>query len=93
MSVVFAIAIYFVIWWTLLFTVLPFAGRSQHDAGIRVPGTPASAPAAPKLLRVVMITSVLAAIVLALVIVAIEYNLLDRLGLPVHAPADPPAGS
>ncbi len=92
MSVTFAIAVYFVIWWTVLFVALPFAGRSQQDAGTRVPGTPASAPAAPKFLRVVLVTSLLAAVLLAMIYASIEYSLLDRLGLPVRTPADPPTG-
>ena len=93
MSATLAIALYFVIWWMVLFTVLPFAGRSQQEAGTRVPGTPASAPAAPKLLPIAVATSVIAAVVLGLLVLAIEYNLLDRLGLPVHPPADPPSGN
>ena len=93
MSVTFAIAVYFVIWWTVLFAVLPFGVRSQHDAGTRVPGTPASAPVRPRFLQIVIATSVLAAIVLGLTYLAIAFNLLDRLGFPVHPPADPPPGS
>jgi predicted secreted protein len=92
LSLIFATAIYFVIWWTVLFAVLPFAGQSQQDAGSRIPGTPASAPAAPKLLRVALITSLLAAVLLAMLYFTIEYNLLDRIGLPIRAPAAPPAG-
>ena len=91
MSPIFAVAVYFVIWWTVLFTVLRFAGRSQHDAGTRVPGTPASAPVAPKLLRVALATSVLAAIILGLFYLAIAYNFLDRIGYPLHQPSSSPA--
>ena len=90
MSLTFAIAVYFVIWWTVLFVALPFAGRSQQEAGTRVPGTPASAPAAPKLFRVMLATTLLAGVLLAMVYFAIEYNVLDRIGLPVRAPNPPP---
>jgi predicted secreted protein len=93
MSPIFAVAVYFVIWWTVLFVTLPFAGQSQQEAGTRVPGTPASAPAAPKFLRVIVATSVLAAILLGLVFLAIQYNLLEHLGYPVRVPADAPAGN
>jgi predicted secreted protein len=86
-SIAFAVAIYFVIWWTVLFVVLPFAGRSQHAAGVRVPGTPASAPEAPKLVRVMLITSLLAAVGFALVYLAIEFDLLTQLGMPLRPPA------
>jgi predicted secreted protein len=44
MSVSFAIAIYVVIWWTVLFAILPIGVRTQGEDGFVVPGTPASAP-------------------------------------------------
>lgn len=40
-----AFAIYFIIWWVVLFTVLPFSARSQADEGEVTLGTTHSAPA------------------------------------------------
>ncbi len=60
-----AIAIYFVIWWVVLFLVLPLKVRTQGEAGEVVPGTPASAPARPQLLLKAAATTVVAAIVFA----------------------------
>jgi predicted secreted protein len=37
-------AIYFVIWWTVLFVVLPWGIKSQHEVGDIVPGTDPGAP-------------------------------------------------
>jgi len=34
-----AFAIYFVLWWIVLFVTLPFGVRSQHEDGESVPGT------------------------------------------------------
>ena len=96
MSLTFALAIYFVIWWTVLFTVLPFGVRTQGEAGEVVPGTPASAPAAPRLLRTFAITSVVAAVVFGIVYAAIVYDLFGLgewivQGLPPHDnPPGPP---
>ena len=42
--------IYFVLWWTVLFAVLPFGVRSQEETGEIVPGSDPGAPSAPKLL-------------------------------------------
>lgn len=67
MSITFGLAIYFVIWWTVLFAVLPFGVRTQGEAGEVVPGTPESAPVAPRMLRTFAITTVVAAAVFALV--------------------------
>ncbi len=58
-----AIAIYFVIWWTVLFAVLPLKIRTQAEAGEVVRGSEASAPARPHLLLKAAMTTVLAAIV------------------------------
>jgi predicted secreted protein len=67
MSITFGVAVYFVIWWTVLFAVLPFGVRTQGEAGEVVPGTPASAPATTRLLRTFAITSVVSGVVFALV--------------------------
>ena len=71
-----AIALFIVIWWTLLFAVLPFSGRSQGEAGEVVPGTPEGAPSAPRLIKVFAINTVLAAVVFGLVLLAIRLNVL-----------------
>lgn len=67
MTIVSALAVYFVIWWTVLFAVLPFGVRSQADAGEVTQGTEPGAPAVPGLLRKAAITSVIAAIVFGIV--------------------------
>ena len=38
------VAIYFIIWWTVLFAVLPFGITSQHETGEIAPGTDPGAP-------------------------------------------------
>jgi predicted secreted protein len=63
MSVTSAIAIYFIIWWIVLFAVLPWGMRTQEEAGEVVPGTVASAPARMRFLRIIITTSLVAAIV------------------------------
>jgi predicted secreted protein len=44
-----AAAIFMTIWFTVLFRVLPFGVRSQHEAGEVAPGTDPGAPVAPQL--------------------------------------------
>jgi predicted secreted protein len=77
MSVSFAIAIYVVIWWTVLFAILPIGVRTQAEEGSIVPGTPESAPTRPRLLRVVLLTTLVSALVFAGLWVAIRYGLID----------------
>jgi len=70
------IAIYIFIWWTALFAVLPFGVRTQYEEGSVVPGTPESAPAKPRLLRVVVINTVLATIIFAIVYLVIMLRVI-----------------
>lgn len=82
MSLSMSLALYFIIWWVVIFAVLPFGVRTQDEEGSVVPGTPGSAPAQPRLLRVVLITSIASAVVFAVVywlIVARIIN-LDAIG-------------
>jgi predicted secreted protein len=71
MNVTFAIAIYIVVWWTTLFMVLPFGVRTQEEAGEIVPGTPESAPARTRILRIMGINTVVATIVFAIIYLAL----------------------
>jgi predicted secreted protein len=58
------IGLYFVIWWTGLFAVLPFGVRSQAEAGDVVSGSEPGAPAMPALREKALWTTLLAAVVL-----------------------------
>jgi predicted secreted protein len=59
-----AIAIYFVIWWTVLFAVLPFGVRNSHESGEEVQqGHEAGAPVVHGLAKKFLITTVIAAVV------------------------------
>jgi predicted secreted protein len=49
MPVTTALAIFFLIWWVVLFAVLPWGIRSQHEGGEIAPGTDPGVPAIPKL--------------------------------------------
>jgi predicted secreted protein len=73
MSTTLGIALYFVIWWTTLFAVLPFGVRTQSEAGEIVPGTPASAPVKPRILWIVGINTLVSAVVFGVVWFALVY--------------------
>jgi predicted secreted protein len=76
MSLPTAIAIYFIIWWTVLFAVLPWGVRSQQDSGPVAPGTDPGAPSIPKLGRKLIWTTVVAGVVFALWYVVYAYRLI-----------------
>jgi predicted secreted protein len=91
MSLTLGLALYFIIWWTVLFAVLPFGVRTQEEAGEVVPGTPASAPVAPRMLRTFAITTVVAGGVFALVYAVLVGGLID-LGAYFPDPVGRPGG-
>jgi predicted secreted protein len=76
MSWTMGIALYFIIWWIMLFAVLPFGVRTQGDAGERVHGTPESAPAAYRAKRIILINTAVATVVFGLVWLALRYRLI-----------------
>ena len=69
-----AIAVYVVIWWTVLFAILPIGVRTQGEDGAIVPGTPESAPTRPRLVRVVVLTTLVSSLVFAVLWAALRYN-------------------
>ena len=56
------LATFVIIWWVLLFAILPFGVRGQHEAESMVPGTDPGAPIRPRLGLKLLVNTVLAAI-------------------------------
>jgi predicted secreted protein len=72
-SIPLAAAIFFTIWFTVLFVVLPFGVRSQHETGNIVPGTDPGAPVAPRLLAKAIWTTLISAAVFAAIAALAAY--------------------
>lgn len=66
MSLISAMAIYFIIWWTTLFAMLPFGLRTQAEENNIVPGTVASAPAQARIWLAFFRTTIVSCIVFGL---------------------------
>ena len=77
MSIVFGLAIFFVVWWITLFAVLPFGVHTQAEAGETVPGTPASAPAKFQWRRVMSINTAVSIVVFGIIWMLIEYDVFN----------------
>jgi predicted secreted protein len=60
-----AIAIYFVLWWIVLFAVLPFGVRSQIETGEAVPGSDPGAPVLPRMARKLIWTTIVSIVIFA----------------------------
>jgi predicted secreted protein len=61
-----SIAVYFTIWWIVLFAVLPFGVKSPGEtASALPPGVDAGAPVAPMLARKALWTTIISALLFA----------------------------
>lgn len=63
MSWVSGAAVFFIIWWTVLFAALPFGLKTQDDSEDVTLGTVSSAPARPHMLKAVIRTTVISLII------------------------------
>ena len=72
-----AFAIYFVLWWIVLFVTLPFGVRSQHEDGASVPGTDPGAPIASQMGRKLIWTTAISAIIFASAMLAYNAGYLN----------------
>jgi predicted secreted protein len=70
-----AFAVFFIVWWTVLFAMLPFGLRTQDDADDVTLGTVSSAPRGPHMLKVVIRTTIV-----SLVLCGIFYGVTKGLG-------------
>lgn len=77
MSLAGGIAIFGLIWFLVLFAVLPFGVRTSAETGeTLIEGAADSAPVKPQLLRKVLITTGIALAIWSLAFVVLEYRLI-----------------
>ena len=76
MSLTTVVAIYFIIWWVVLFAVLPWGIRSQHEGSEMTPGTEPGAPIAPRIIAKLIWTTIVATIIFGVAAVVTKYRLI-----------------
>lgn len=74
-------ATFFLIWWVVLFAVLPWGIRSQHESGDMPPGTDPGAPVMPKLGRKLLWTTLVAGLLFSAFYVVTANRLVTLGGL------------
>ncbi|WP_050384876.1 DUF1467 family protein [Bradyrhizobium pachyrhizi] len=75
------LAIYFVLWWLVLFLTLPFGVRSQHEDNVGAPGTDPGAPILARMGRKLLWTTLISAVIFAIAMWAYHsgYLSIERL--------------
>lgn len=61
------LAVYFVVWWIVLFAMLPIGVRSQVEDGVVARGSDPGAPGQPMLLKKALWTTLIAAVLFAII--------------------------
>ena len=61
-----AFAIYFVLWWIVLFLTLPFGVRSQHEDNEGAPGTDPGAPVLARMGSKLIWTTIISVVIYAI---------------------------
>lgn len=87
MSLLTVAAIYFILWWTVLFIVLPLGYRSQQEEGEVTTGTVESAPAKFRGGRVILLTTVISAVLYAAYHLVSTYFGFGIADIPVILPS------
>ena len=83
MTLAFAAAIYFIIWWIVLFAMLPIGVRTSEEAGEKAsPGTAESAPHMPNLLPKMVATTVVSSIIFAALYAIIVHHVITLDDIP-----------
>jgi predicted secreted protein len=71
-----AIAIYSLVWWVVLFAVLPWGVRNQQESGEVSPGTDPGAPAVHKVWMKLVWTTVIASVVFGILAAIYKLGLI-----------------
>ncbi|MBI3440426.1 MAG: DUF1467 family protein [Proteobacteria bacterium] len=74
MSIATAFFVYFLIWWVMLFTVLPLGVNRHQEPG---KGFDAGAPATPDLKKKLILNTVISAVVLGVAQILVVTGILD----------------
>ena len=86
MSVAHSLVLFASIWAVVFFMVLPIGMVSQAEDGNVLPGTPASAPANPVIVRKIVVTTVVALLVFAAVWSIVTFRVVTVESIPFLTP-------
>ena len=81
-SIVFAVAVYFIVWWLTLFIILPIGIESQAEKGRVTRGSERSAPAKPVMLKKVLLTTLVSAVIFGTLYGLWQAGILDQYVMP-----------
>ncbi len=82
MPLVTGIFLYFVLWWLIIFIVLPWGVKGQAEEGEVIKGSEPGAPVKARMKRKAIQTTIVTAIVWVIIFIIVEYKLIDINNIP-----------
>ena len=67
------VGIYFILWWLIMFAVMPFGMHTQEEEGEVVLGTARSAPVRPNLMKKAIATTIVTTIIVGVGVFLVAY--------------------
>ncbi|MBE7637583.1 DUF1467 family protein [Sneathiella sp. P13V-1] len=77
MGFVTGLVVYSIMWFVVLFTVLPWGVRTQQEEGEVEPGTAESAPVNPAIWKKLLITTIVTALLFGIFYTIVEMDLFN----------------
>lgn len=77
MGIATGLMLFGILWWTVLFAVLPFGVHSQEETGYVEPGTEASAPANHRLALKFAVTTGVTAVLWLIIFLMVELGVVN----------------
>jgi predicted secreted protein len=81
-SIVFAAAVYLIVWWLTLFLILPIGIESQAEKGKVTRGSERGAPAKPAMLKKLLLTTLVSAVIFGTLYGLWQAGILDQYVMP-----------
>jgi len=77
MSITGSIVVFIILWWLILFMILPRNINSQQEKGSIIEGTDPGAPSNPNIFKKLVLTTIIASLLFAIIFVLTYFDILN----------------
>ena len=77
MSITGSVVVFIILWWLVLFIILPRNINSQNETGNIIEGTDPGAPTNPNIVKKLVITTFITSLLFAIIFILTYFNILN----------------